>query len=286
MMLKPHVRDKRLYGTLTISLCWSPWLIPHNVLLNAQNAGSADKRTRTHGRPNYITREPGFEPYMQQGCCIQRLFDTLANHCTHNMRPHCHLDWRMEIGCAMVAERWDGPMRNHHDDIFLCRDSCLAHVLTQGIHTQTNFTSEKTAASACAIKALIMRVWLFKQNALHSLKWFLYTLNWLGSLVTVVTRRTGVTCPLAFFRLVCPTGADDGVKGHLRAVVADGAGSSISHTLAWCTVETHAAVAWNEKSQRIEEWIGTLLILHTYRVKMSWISVKTIILLYTKYWPL
>ena len=59
-----------------------------------------------YGRPNYITREPGFEPYMQQGCCIQRLFDTLANHRTHNMRPHCHFDWRMGIGCVMAAERW------------------------------------------------------------------------------------------------------------------------------------------------------------------------------------
>ena len=57
--------------------------------------------------------------YMQQGCCIQRLFDTLANHRTLNTRPHCHLDWRMGIGCAMAAERWDGPMRNH---IFQCRD--------------------------------------------------------------------------------------------------------------------------------------------------------------------
>ena len=57
---------------------------------------------------------------MQQGCtCIQILFDTLANHRTHNTRPHCHLDWRMGIGCAMVAERSDGPMRNH---IFLHRD--------------------------------------------------------------------------------------------------------------------------------------------------------------------
>ena len=121
--LKPHVRDKRLYGTLTSGLCWSPWLIPHNVLLNAQTAGSEDKRTWPwvqprssvfhrpiqYGHPNYIgeyTREPGFEPYMQQGCCIQRLFDILANHHTHNTRPHCHFDWRMGIGCAMAAERW------------------------------------------------------------------------------------------------------------------------------------------------------------------------------------
>ena len=90
--LKSHVRDKPLYGMLTSGLCWSPWLIPHNVLLNAQNAGSADKRTRPwsnhgvqcsiariqYGRPNYITHEPGFEP----SSCVQRLFDTLANHRT------------------------------------------------------------------------------------------------------------------------------------------------------------------------------------------------------------
>ena len=46
LVLKAHIRDKPLYGTLTSGLCWSPWLIPHNVLLNAQNAGSADKRTQ------------------------------------------------------------------------------------------------------------------------------------------------------------------------------------------------------------------------------------------------
>ena len=126
--LKPHVRDKHLYGTLTSSLCWSPWLIPHNVLLNAQNAGSADKRTRpwsTHVVQCSIARSnmaAGITLRASQdlrGCCIQRLFDTLANHRTHNTHPHCHLDWRMGIGCAMVAERWDGPMRNH---IFLRRD--------------------------------------------------------------------------------------------------------------------------------------------------------------------
>ena len=49
--LKPRVRDKRLYGTLTSGLCWSPWLIPHNVLLSAQNACSADKRTRPGVHP-------------------------------------------------------------------------------------------------------------------------------------------------------------------------------------------------------------------------------------------
>ena len=34
------------------------------------------------------------------------LFDTLANHRTHNTRPYCHFDWRIVIGCAMAAERW------------------------------------------------------------------------------------------------------------------------------------------------------------------------------------
>ena len=155
--LKPHVRDKRLYGTLTSGLCWSPWLIPHNVLLNAQNAGSADKRTRPwvhprssvfhrpiqYGRPNYIreyTREPGFEPYMQQGCCIQRLFDTLANHRTHNTSPHYHFDWRMGIGCAMAAERW--VWTNEKPYFCYVEISALLTLLTRGIRTQTNFTSE------------------------------------------------------------------------------------------------------------------------------------------------
>ena len=130
-VLTPHVRDKHLYGTLTSGLCWSPWLIPHNLLVNAQNAGSADKRTRpwsTDGgqcsiaRSNMAVRitlraSQGLRAviYMQQGCtCIQRLFDTLANHRTHNTRPRCHLDWRMGIGCAMVVERSDGPMRNQY----------------------------------------------------------------------------------------------------------------------------------------------------------------------------
>ena len=58
-MLKAHIRDKPLYGTLTSGLCWSPWLIPHNVLLSVQNAGSADKRTRpwsNHGVQCSIAR--------------------------------------------------------------------------------------------------------------------------------------------------------------------------------------------------------------------------------------
>ena len=58
--LKPHVHDKPLYGTLTSSLCWSPWLIPHNVLLNAQNAGSVDKQT--HPGPSTEFSVPSPDP--------------------------------------------------------------------------------------------------------------------------------------------------------------------------------------------------------------------------------
>ena len=31
--------------------------------------------------------EPEFEPYMQEGCCIQRLFGTQANHRTPFRAP-------------------------------------------------------------------------------------------------------------------------------------------------------------------------------------------------------
>ena len=44
------------------------------------------------------------------GSCVQRLFDTLANHCTHNTWPQwkfwlAHGDWLCNVGY--------GPMRNH-----------------------------------------------------------------------------------------------------------------------------------------------------------------------------
>ena len=99
--LKAHVRDKPLYGTLTSGLCWSPWLIPHKMRVQRTSEHDLGPTTEfgvpspiQYGCP--ITHEPGFEP----GSCVQRLFDTLANHRTHNTRLHCHFDWRMGIGCA------------------------------------------------------------------------------------------------------------------------------------------------------------------------------------------
>ena len=52
-LLKPRVRDMRLYGTVTSGLMLIPVTHPTQCVLNAQNAGSAGKRTRlwVH-RPN------------------------------------------------------------------------------------------------------------------------------------------------------------------------------------------------------------------------------------------
>ena len=122
-----------------------------------QPRSSVFHRPIQYGRPNYITHEPEFEP----GSCVQRLFDTLANHRTHNTWPHCHFDWRMGIGCATLGmDQWE--------TIFFLRRGyvrvrCITHVLTRGnggIRTQTNFTSEKSAAIARAVKVLVMDVWL------------------------------------------------------------------------------------------------------------------------------
>ena len=55
-------------------------------------------------------------------------------------RRYCHWDWRIGIGCAMAAERW--VWANEISIFFLRRDQCLTHVLTWGICTHTNFTSE------------------------------------------------------------------------------------------------------------------------------------------------
>ena len=144
-----RVRDKRLYGTGLAVLCWSLWLISHNVLLNAQNVGSAGKQTwpgvHCPNGPqfNMAVRITSEHTYTQDviGCCIQRLFDTQANHHTPFGAPRRVRMWiGIGIGCAMAAERW--VWANEISIFFLCRDQCLTHVLTRGIRTHTNFTSE------------------------------------------------------------------------------------------------------------------------------------------------
>ena len=86
-----------------------------------------------------------------------RTHNTLANHRTYNTRPHCHFDWGMGMGCAMAAECWvwakEKPYFSYVE----------IHVLTRGIRKQKHFTrndQQETAASARAVKALIMNTWL------------------------------------------------------------------------------------------------------------------------------
>ena len=139
-------------------LCWSPWLLPHKVLLNTQNAGSAGKRTRPRvHRPNgpqfnmtiRITSEHTYARNARariRAIHVIGLFHTeIVWHTSQS--PHTiwcsptrpHWDWR-RIGCAMAAERW--VWANELSILFLRRDQCLTHVLTWRIRTHTNFTSE------------------------------------------------------------------------------------------------------------------------------------------------
>ena len=116
--------QRPLFVTLTSGVCWSPWLIPHNVLLNAQNAGSADKRTwpwSNNGVQCTITRsnmavritlqhEPGFEPGFLRTEIVWHTSQSPA-HITHNRIAiligawGLAVQWRLDVGY--------GPMRNH-----------------------------------------------------------------------------------------------------------------------------------------------------------------------------
>ena len=102
----------------------------------------------------HYVHAPGFEP----GFCVQRLFYTLANHRTHNTRPHFHFDWRMGIGCAMAAERW--VWTNEKPYFSYVEVSALLTYLhgKMGDSHAYKFTSEKTAAIARAVKVLVMDV--------------------------------------------------------------------------------------------------------------------------------
>ena len=154
--------------TFHIMCCWMRKMrvqrtSEHDPVSN-HGSSSVFHRPIEYGRPNYIgeyTREPGFEPYMQQGCCIQRLFDTLANHRTHNTRPHCHFDWRMGIGCTMAAERW---VWTNEKPIFTYVEISALLTYWHGEFARKQISlrndQQKTAASARAVNVLIMHAWL------------------------------------------------------------------------------------------------------------------------------
>ena len=155
--LKPHVRDKRLYGTLTSGLMLIPVTHPTQCVAECAKCGFSGQANTTWGPSTEFSSPSPDSIWPSEFHRSIRTHNTLANHRTHNTRPHCHFDWRMGIGCAMAAERWvwanEKPYFSYVE----------IHVLTQGIRTQTNFTrndQQKTAASARAVKALIMNAWL------------------------------------------------------------------------------------------------------------------------------
>ena len=147
-------------------LCWSPWFLPHNVLPNAQNAGSAGTRTRTGvrvHRPNgpqfkMAVRDTSEHTYARNALAklktvhvigLQQLntevIDTQANHRMLFGAPrHVRIlayHWLCDGGWTLGMGQWDIP-------IFLGRDQCLTHVRKRGVRTHTNFTSE-SAAEIC-----------------------------------------------------------------------------------------------------------------------------------------
>ena len=166
-------------------LCWSPWLIPHNVLLNAQNAGSAGKRTWVWvHRPN----GPQFNINMavritsEHTCTYARnalVSQNLSRTCnrvvayrdclTHKPITEHHLvlpeasalplDWRIGTGCAMAAERW--VWANEISTLFLRWDQCLPYWHGEFARTQISLRNDqRKTASPCAVKALITNAWL------------------------------------------------------------------------------------------------------------------------------
>ena len=142
-------------------LCWSLWLIPHNVLLNAQNAGLAGKRTRlwvhlpNGPQFNMAVRITSEHTYTRNARAriravhvIGLLHTEIVWHTSQSphsiwcspMHPYCHWDWRIGIGCAMAAECW--VWASEISTFILRWDQCVTHVLTWGIRTHINFTSE------------------------------------------------------------------------------------------------------------------------------------------------
>ena len=103
-------------------LCWSPWLILHNVFAECAKCrfsgqanttwGPSAKRSPIQYGLNYIgayvrTRmhEPEFEPSCNRVVAYWHTSQSPHSIWCSPTRPHCHWDWRI-IGCAMAAERW------------------------------------------------------------------------------------------------------------------------------------------------------------------------------------
>ena len=164
-MLRPGVRDKRLYGMRTSGLMLIPVTHPTQCVAECAKCGFSGQANTTWGpsrvqwvhRPNgpqfnmavRITSEHAYRrnvwARIRAVHVIGLLHTEIVWHTSQS--PHTiwcsptrpHWDWR-RIGCAMAAERW--VWANEISIFFLRRDQCLTHALTWGIRTHTNFTLE------------------------------------------------------------------------------------------------------------------------------------------------
>ena len=155
--LKPRICDKRLYGTGTSGLMLIPLTHPTQCVAECGFSGQANttlgpspKRSPImpiqYGRLNYIGA------YVRTKCTSQNLSRTCnrvvayRDCLTHKPITAQHLvlpdasalayrDWLCDGGWTLGMGQWDIY-------IFLRWDQCLTHVLTRGIRTHTNFTSE------------------------------------------------------------------------------------------------------------------------------------------------
>ena len=106
LYLKPHVHDKRLYGTLTSSLMLIPVTHPTQCIAECAKCGFSGQANTTWGPSTEFSGPSPDSIWPSELNQSIRTHNTLANHCTHNTHPHCHFDWRMGIGWAMAAQRW------------------------------------------------------------------------------------------------------------------------------------------------------------------------------------
>ena len=92
-VLKPHVRDKRLYGTLTSGLMLIPVTHLTQCVAECAKCGFSGQANTTWGPSTEFSGPSPDSIWPSEFHRSIRTHNTLANHCTHNTRPHCHFDW-------------------------------------------------------------------------------------------------------------------------------------------------------------------------------------------------
>ena len=145
-------------------LRWSPWLLPHNVLPNAQNAGSAGKRTWpwVH-RPNSpqfkmavrVASEHTYARNARARIRAMHVIGLLHTEVVWHTSQSPHTIWcsrHVRVGIGVRRRDWlcDGGWTlgiwaNEISIFSYVEISAFTHVQKRGIRTHTNFTSESAA---------------------------------------------------------------------------------------------------------------------------------------------